>query len=148
MDVIFADGIHQIDTPLELRPEDSCTSDFSITWKAADGASPILSDGRAITGTWIEGVREELDEPGEWFLYVENQRLHYMPEPGGDPITLEFTAPFLNRIINVRGDVNAGTHVAHVHFEGLHSRHNRIGIGFDDIDDQGVRGLDVDYLGE
>lgn len=250
LDIIFADGIYQLDAPLELRPEDSGTTDFPITWKAADGATPILSGGKTITGTWtnggdgiwhidltgvepgadqwnfrqlfinghratrarfpnasednpflyatgggfdhaiidpaliktawgtatdaqinivprsrffnqwntvtavnaetgridiadserhrqidggswfwIEGVREELDEPGEWFLDVENQRLHYMPEPGVDPNTLEFIAPFLNRIINAQGDVNAGTHVAHVHIDGLHFRHTTFTLG-------------------
>jgi len=244
VDVIFTDGTWQLDAPLELRPGDSGTADFPITWKAAEGATPILSGGKPITGIWtdggngiwhldlsgvglgdgewnfrqlfvdgsratrarfpnaslenpflyatgggfdhvvldpelikaswgtaadaqinivpqsrffnqwntvtsvnpatgridiadserhrrmdsgswfwIEGVREELDEPGEWFLDTATGRLHYMPEPGVDPNTLEFVAPFLNRIINVQGDVDADTHVAHVHFDGLHFRH-------------------------
>jgi len=250
VEIIFADGTWRLDAPLELRPEDSGTADFPITWKAADGATPILSGGKPITGTWtatddgiwhvdvpgtgldegqwnfrqvfvngsratrarfpnaglddpflyttgghfdhaiidparikpawataadaqinivprsrffnqwntvtavnpetgridiadserhreidagswfwIEGVREELDVPGEWFLDVENQRLHYMPEPGVDPNTLEFIAPHLNRIVNAKGDVDAGTHVSHVHFDGLHFRHTTFTLG-------------------
>jgi hypothetical protein len=226
VEVIFADGIYQLDAPLELRPGDSGTADFPITWKAAEGSTPVLSGGMPVSGTcadagdgtwhvdlpgvglgpggwnlrqlfvngsratrarfpnasvanpflyatggafdhalidpalinpawgtaadaqinivprsrffnqwntvtavhpqtgridiadserhreidagswfWIEGVREELDEPGEWFLDPTTGRLHYMPEPGVDPNTLEFIAPFLNRIINVQGDV-------------------------------------------
>jgi hypothetical protein len=45
-------------------------------------------------------VREELDEPGEWFLDTDTGRLHYLPQPGVDPNTLEFTAPYLDRIVN------------------------------------------------
>ena len=250
VEVIFAAGTYRMDAPLELRPEDSGTAEFPVTWKAADGAKVILSGGRAITGTWmkggggiwhvdlkgiglgagnwnfrqlfvngrratrarfpnaseanpflyaksgafdhlvidpalvkeswgkaldaqinvvprsrffnqwntvakvdattgridiadserhreidagswfwIEGVRGELDEPGEWFLDVANGRLHYLPEPGVDPNTLEFIAPSLNRIVNLQGDVDDGTHVAHVRFEGLGFRHTTFTLG-------------------
>lgn len=250
VEVIFGGGTYHLDQPLELRPEDSGTKEFPITWQAAKDAMPILSGGKPVTGTWtaagdgtwhldlqgiglgpgqwnfrqlfvngsratrarfpnaslanpflyasgghfdhaiihpalikpawgtaadaqinivprsrffnqwntvaavnpatgridiadserhreidsgswfwIEGVREELDEPGEWFLDTATGRLHYLPEPGVDPNTLEFVAPYLNRIVNVKGDVNAGTHVAHVHFDGLHFRHTTFTLG-------------------
>ena len=45
------------------------------------------------------------------------------------PNTLEFIAPFLNRIVNAKGDVNANTHVAHVHFNGLEFRHTSFTLG-------------------
>ena len=78
---------------------------------------------------WIEGVREELDQPGEWFLDPAKAMLHYMPAPGVDPNTLEFTAPRLDRLVSARGDVNAGTHVAHVRFENLGFRHTSFTLG-------------------
>jgi len=248
--VIFGAGTYVMDAPLELRPEDSGTAAFPITWKAASGATVILSGGRTLTGTWtnagdgtwsldltgiglaanqwnfrqlfvngsratrarfpnksasnpylyatggafdhaiiapalvkpawgtaadaqinivpqsrffnqwntvtavntstgridiadserhrkidsgswfwIEGVREELDEPGEWFLDTTSGKLHYMPEPGVDPSSLEFIAPYLNRIINAMGDVNANTHVKHIHFDGLEFRHTSFTLG-------------------
>ena len=52
-----------------------------------------------------------------------------MPTNGVDPNTLEIVAPFLNRIVNAKGDVNAGTHVEHVHFEGLEFRHTTFTLG-------------------
>ena len=237
VEVIFAGGTYVMTAPLEMRPEDSGTAAYPITWKAAAGAEVVLSGGRRITsmwtrdgdvwhtdlagiglgadqwnfrqlfvdgrravrarypnvtesnpflyatgavgnpkgafdhlvikpslikpswGTaadaqinvvpqsrffnqwntvtqvnaktgridiadserhrlidngswfWIEGVREELDQPGEWFLDPESGRLSYMPPAGVDPNTQEVVAPFLNRLVNVKGDVNAGTHV-------------------------------------
>ncbi|PHX86408.1 MAG: hypothetical protein CK538_03180 [Opitutia bacterium] len=78
---------------------------------------------------WIEGVREELDQPGEWFFDQTTRRLHYLPTPGVDPNTLEIIAPVLNRIVNAQGDVNAGTHVQHVHFEGIEFRHTSFSLG-------------------
>lgn len=73
---------------------------------------------------WIEGVKEELDQPGEWFFDKEMCILHYMPAPGVDPNRQRFVAPVLNRLVNVKGDVNAGTHVRHVHFDGIEFRHS------------------------
>jgi lysophospholipase L1-like esterase len=250
VEVVFAAGTYVMDAPLELRPEDSGTAAFPITWKAATGATVILDGGKRITSTWtnagggiwhtdlagigpgmgqwnfrelfvngsratrarfpnksvanpylyatggstahvmidpvlvkaawgaaadaqinvvpqsrffnqwntvtavnttngridiadserhrtidsgswfwIEGVEAELDEPGEWFLNPATGRLYYMPPPGVDPNTLNIVAPFLNRIVNAKGDVNANTHVKHVHFDGLEFRHTTFTLG-------------------
>jgi lysophospholipase L1-like esterase len=250
VEVIFAAGTYDLTAPLELRPEDSGTAAFPITWKAATNGSVILTGGKRITGTWtndgngiwftdlagvglgtnqwnfrqlfvngqrairarypnvtqtnpflyatggstnyviinsnlvksswgtaadaqinivpqsrffnqwntvtsvntntgrinladserhrlidsgswfwIEGVQSELDEPNEWFLDPATGRLYYMPTNGVDPNTQEIIAPYLNRIINVKGDVNAGTHVEHAHFEGLEFRYTDFTLG-------------------
>jgi hypothetical protein len=250
VEVIFASGTYRLEQPLELRPEDSGTAAHPITWKAASGATVVLSGGLPITGKWveggngiwqvdvkgvglgknewnfrqlfvsgqraprarypnadvsnpflyatgggfdhaliapslikpawgtaadaqinivpqsrffnqwntvtkvnpatgridladserhrridkgswfwIEGVREELDQPGEWYLDPATGSLYYMPQPGVDPNTLAFVAPFLNRIVNARGDVNAGTYVENVHFEGLEFRDTSFTLG-------------------
>ena len=78
---------------------------------------------------WIEGVREELDQPGEWFLDTETLRLHYLPPAGVDPNTQAVIAPVLNRLVNAKGDVNAGTHVQHVHFDGIEFGHTSFTLG-------------------
>jgi Right handed beta helix region len=78
---------------------------------------------------WIEGVREELDQPGEWFFDTETRRLHYLPDPGMNPNELEVIAPSLNRLVYAKGDVNAGTHVQHVRFEGIEFRHTSFTLG-------------------
>jgi hypothetical protein len=255
VEVIFAGGTYGMAAPLELRPEDSGTAAFPVTWKAAAGAEVVLSGGKQIAGTWtndggiwhtdltgtglgahqwnfrqlfvngnravrarypnvtaadpflyatgaignpkgafdhlaiklslikanwgaaadaqinvvpqsrffnqwntvtavnpkngridiaeserhrlidrgswfwIEGVQEELDEPGEWFLNPKTGRLFYMPPAGVNPNNQSIIAPFLNRIVNVKGDVNAGTHVTHLHFDGLTFRHTTFTLG-------------------
>jgi hypothetical protein len=239
VDVIFADGIWQLEKPLELRPEDSGTAAFPITWKAAEGATAHpqrrQNDHRDLDrrgdGTWhidLPGIG--LGE-GEWNfrqLFVDGSRAtrarfpnasanpflyatgggfdHAVIDPAQikpawgtaadaqinivprsrffnqwntvtavDPPPAASTSPtasatarstpaagsgsracarnstnpasgssmrppaasttcpspewirtrsnssrrYLNRIINVKGDVNAGTHVEHVHFDGL-----------------------------
>jgi hypothetical protein len=78
---------------------------------------------------WIEGIKEELDEPGEWFLDRDMGRLYYIPGPGRNPNLQEFVAPFLNSIINLRGDVEKETHVSHVFFKNLEFRHTTFSLG-------------------
>jgi hypothetical protein len=250
VEVIFAAGTYSMAAPLELRPEDSGTAAFPITWRAATNATVVLSGGKRVTGTWtnggggiwftdltgvglgskqwnfrqlfvngtritrarypnvtqanpflyatggsadhviinptlvksswgtaddaqinivpqsrffnqwntvtgvnantgridiadserhrlidrgswfwIEGVQAELDQPGEWFLNPTIGRLYYMPTNGVDPNRLEIVAPYLNRIVNAKGDVNAGTHVEHVHFDGLEFRYTTFTLG-------------------
>jgi hypothetical protein len=87
--------------------------------------------GRVSKGNWfwIEGVFEELDQPGEWYLNRREGRLYYMPEPGGNPNEMAFVAPRLNRLVYAKGEVNAGTHVEHVHFDGLEFRHTAFTLG-------------------
>ena len=250
VEIIFAAGTYVMAAPLALRPEDSGTATFPISWKAATGAEVVLSGGKQITSTWtkggggvwhtdltgvglganewnfrqlfvdgsravrarypnvtetnpflyatgaignpkgafdhlviapslikpswgtaadaqinvvpqsrffnqwntvtavdpkngridiadserhrlidngswfwIEGVQEELDQSGEWFLDPKAGRLFYMPPAGVDPNTQKIIAPFLNRLVDVKGDVNTGTHVSHLHFDGLKFRH-------------------------
>jgi hypothetical protein len=87
--------------------------------------------GRVFKNNWfyIEGVFVELDRPGEWYLDRGLGRLYYMPQPGKDPNAMRFVAPRLDRLIHVKGDVNRGTHVRHVRFDGLELRHTRFTLG-------------------
>ena len=78
---------------------------------------------------WIEGVKSELDQPGEWYLDTKIGRLYYMPEPGKNPNNQKFIAPYLNRIVYLKGDVERGTHVTYVNFKGLEFRHTTFTLG-------------------
>jgi hypothetical protein len=62
VEVVFAAGTYHLSLPLELRPEDSGTAAFPITWRAADGASVVLSGGKQLTGTWTAAG------DGTWYL--------------------------------------------------------------------------------
>ena len=87
--------------------------------------------GKVYKDNWfyVEGALVELDEPGEWYLDREEGRLFFMPEAGEDPNKKKFVAPRLDRIIHCKGDVDAGTHVKHVHFDGLSLRHTSFTLG-------------------
>ena len=48
--VIIHDGLHLLEEPLTFGPEDSGAPGAPIVYAAAEGASPIISGGRRITG--------------------------------------------------------------------------------------------------
>lgn len=93
--------------------------------------SPQEQHARIVDGSWfhVEGVREELDQPREWFFDADARRVFYWPEAGDDPNHLEIVAPRLDRIFHLQGDVRAGTHVEHVILRGLEFRHTAYTLG-------------------
>ena len=50
--ILIREGTYFLPKPLELTPEDSGTENFPITYQAYPGEKPIISGGRAITGSW------------------------------------------------------------------------------------------------
>lgn len=67
----------------------------------------------------LENFRAALDQPGEWFLDRQAGRLYYWPWPGEDPNEATFIAPFLSRLVELRGEPEQGRFVQHLHFQGL-----------------------------
>lgn len=78
---------------------------------------------------WIEGVKAELDEPGEWYLDSNKGLLYYMAKKGKNPNNMQFVAPFLNRIVYLKGDIEKGTIVNHITFKGIEFRHTTFTLG-------------------
>lgn len=78
---------------------------------------------------WVEGVLEELDQPGEWYLDTDEGLLYFWPKNNQDPNDLEIIAPYLNRLFYLKGDVEQGTHVKNVSFKGIDFRHTTYTMG-------------------
>ncbi|MBI5832566.1 MAG: right-handed parallel beta-helix repeat-containing protein [Armatimonadetes bacterium] len=55
VEIIVGAGTHYLTEPLILTPEDSGTEACPVTWRAADGAKPVISGGRAVTGWQAAG---------------------------------------------------------------------------------------------
>ncbi len=73
---------------------------------------------------YLSNVFEALDDPGEWYLDYRQGRLYYYPLPGEDPNALEFVAPVMqSRMLEIEGDLAAGSFVEHLHFQNLEFRH-------------------------
>ena len=51
--VVLADGVYPLSQALTFRTADGGQNGNTVTWKAADGAKPVLSGGKAVTG-WTD----------------------------------------------------------------------------------------------
>ncbi|HXS68719.1 MAG TPA: hypothetical protein VN761_07735, partial [Candidatus Polarisedimenticolia bacterium] len=72
---------------------------------------------------YVEGVREELDEPGEWYLDSRSGRLDYEPRAGKNPNQSEVIAPRLDRLMELKGDAEGTNRVRWVQIKNLTFRH-------------------------
>ncbi|MFM7207332.1 MAG: right-handed parallel beta-helix repeat-containing protein [Planctomycetaceae bacterium] len=106
---------------IEDNPADSATRIVTFagrTWVPADWCS--FPKGNRFL---VENVREALGEPGSWYLDRPTGTLTYCPRESETPETVAVIAPLLDRLVELRGDVAAGRHVAHLRFEGLTFAH-------------------------
>jgi len=72
---------------------------------------------------YVEGIREALDAPGEWYLDRKQGKLFYWPIEGEDPATTEIVAPKASHIISFEGKPAEGQFVEYLTFRGLSFHH-------------------------
>lgn len=71
----------------------------------------------------VENVGEALGEPGSWYLDRRAGTLTYCPLPGESLADTAVVAPRLDRLVELRGDLDPLRPVEHVQFEGLDFAH-------------------------
>ncbi len=54
--VVLAEGIYFLKTPLSFDEEDGRDGENYITYKAEEGATPVLSGGYQVSGTWTQVI--------------------------------------------------------------------------------------------
>ncbi|MDZ7619285.1 MAG: right-handed parallel beta-helix repeat-containing protein, partial [Patescibacteria group bacterium] len=74
---------------------------------------------------FVENVKEELREPGEWYLDRPTGVLTYIPKPGESPESAVVVAPALDRIVDFQGNLDAAAWVSHVQFDGISFAHSQ-----------------------
>lgn len=94
--VIIHGGVHYLDEPLVLGPEDSGSAADPVVYAAADGARPVLSGGRVITGlqrnadgSWGTSIPAAADH--KWVfrqLFVDGRRYIPARSPNDKPYFL------------------------------------------------------------
>lgn len=89
-----------------------------IHLEGTEAQNPIWEGNRF----FVSNVFEELDEPGEWYLDTEAGRLWYRPR-AGDPNESEVIAPVLDRIFDLRADVEGEDRVQYITLRGLTFAH-------------------------
>jgi hypothetical protein len=76
--------------------------------------NPVKKGGRII----FENFAAALDTAGEWFLNSKGI-LYYIPLPGQTPENTVVTAPVLENLIDIKGDIPNNKFVEYIKFEGL-----------------------------
>ncbi|WP_236778455.1 right-handed parallel beta-helix repeat-containing protein [Pseudalgibacter alginicilyticus] len=95
--VIISDGEYSMKEPLVLLPEDSGTAEYPIIYKAEEGATPVFSGGKKITGfyenekgLWETKISESLYYKWKFDqLYVNNKRAVLAKTPNNGFIKID-----------------------------------------------------------
>lgn len=106
-------------------PPASLTVENGTNW--VNLASPVRRN--PCNCLWrLENLKEVADEPGEWALDYETNRVYYHPMNGEDPLTAEIAVPFLDTLVRLDGAKD-------VRFEGLTFADSRYELVRDDRND-------------
>ncbi|MHC4434376.1 MAG: right-handed parallel beta-helix repeat-containing protein, partial [Planctomycetota bacterium] len=118
--VVIADGKYTLSKPFILEPQDSGVGELGVSYEAADGARPVFTGGRVITGfkrgrdgVWQTHIPDVADR--RWYfeqLFVNGRRAvrartpnkfyHYMEKT--TEVAVEGQKNRFRRTTNVRGD--------------------------------------------
>ncbi len=97
---------------------------WTITGKNPDGTLRFVGGTQMNRGNrphksyrFVEGIFEELDAPGEWYLNGKTSTLYFMPPAGLDVATADVAGVRLKRLIDVEGTPSQP--VRFVKFSGL-----------------------------
>ncbi|MGD9495819.1 MAG: right-handed parallel beta-helix repeat-containing protein, partial [Armatimonadota bacterium] len=72
---------------------------------------------------YVENLFEGLDSPGEWYLDRPTGILYYKPRPGESMDEIDAVMPLVERLVEFRGDAEAGERVSHIALRGLTFEH-------------------------
>jgi hypothetical protein len=84
--------------------------------------APWLSKKTGNSAFYLTNAIQLLDQPGEWFLDMQNRRVIYWPRQGEDMRTANIVAPVLQTLLRVQG--TADNPVSHISFKGIDFRYS------------------------
>jgi hypothetical protein len=79
--------------------------------------APWISKKTGNSAFFLTNAIQFLDEPGEWFLDLQNQRVLYWPRNGENMSTAQVIAPVLQTLVRVEGTID--NPVSNVYFRGV-----------------------------
>lgn len=81
----------------------------------------VTADGKHNSAFYLTNARSLLNEPGEWFLDIDNHKIYYYPRAHEDMRNAEVEAPALETLLKVEGTPDRM--VRHVQIEGISFSH-------------------------
>lgn len=83
--------------------------------------APWISKETGNSAFYLTNALQFLDEPGEWYLDVKNQKLYYWPRINENLSTTEVIAPMLETLVKVEGTIDHP--VQYISFNGISFQH-------------------------
>lgn len=68
---------------------------------------------------YVENIKEEFRQPGQWYLDRPSGLLQYRPLPGETPQNTDLLAPVLEQVVQIQGDYAQESFVEYLTFSGL-----------------------------
>lgn len=78
--------------------------------------TPMIADS-VRSPFYLCNAIEFLDQPGEWYLDTETQKLYYWPEKGEDLKNASVVVPYLETLVEMAGTLDSP--VSHITFDGI-----------------------------
>lgn len=107
-------------------PETGIVTTVNRTTRPFIEAHPLHGFGNARYR--LENVREGLREPGQWYLDGQSGELIYLPKPGQTFDNTEISAPHLESLVRIRGNLARERLVENVRFVDLTFRNTAVDI--------------------
>ena len=83
--------------------------------------APWLSKETGNSAFYLTNAIQFLDEPGEWFFDVAQQKIYYWPRSNENLATAKVVAPFTETIVSIEG--TAERRIKHVTINGISFQH-------------------------
>jgi hypothetical protein len=83
--------------------------------------APWMSKETGNSAFYLTNAIQFLDEPGEWFLDIPNQKIYYWPRANENMTTANIIAPFLETLVKMEGTIDHP--VSNVFFKGISFQH-------------------------
>ncbi|MFC0775230.1 right-handed parallel beta-helix repeat-containing protein [Terrimonas alba] len=83
--------------------------------------APWISKETGNSAFYLTNALQFLDEPGEWYLDIQKQKLYYWPRNNENLSTASAIAPFLETLIRMEGTIDRP--ISNIFFKGVSLQH-------------------------
>lgn len=83
--------------------------------------APWISAETGNSAYYLTNAIQFLDEPGEWYLDVQQQKIYYWPRSNENLSTVKVTAPLVETLVQMQGTID--NPVQYVYFYGISFQH-------------------------
>lgn len=83
--------------------------------------APWISEETGNSAFYLTNASQFLDEPGEWYLDINNRKLYYWPRNNENLLITPVVAPFSETLLRIQGTIDRP--VSNIFFKGISFQH-------------------------